>query len=302
MYARLAVGFVGFALLGSGSDGTVRDALGGTIVGSLNPDGGSRSSSTLLVIGHPGHELRVWGWVTSLRPLVSILTDGSGSTGHPRLAVTQSSLERAGARPEAPFGALTDQAVYTALLTGEYTPLLIAAQDLADTIVSRRVTRVAADAIEGYNPTHDVCGMIAGAAVAAAASRGQPATALEFAVTDVPGVDEAPVTGVLRLELSDADLAAKVELARAYARASGPMLEAEVDALLARHGHHRFRTETLVPSSGEALSVRFANAAPYYETHGARRVHEGKYDQVLRMEDHLIPFERRLTQWIREAP
>lgn len=255
----------------------------------------------MLVIGHPGHELRVWGWVTSLRPLVAVLTDGSGSTGHPRLEVTRASLERAGARPETPFGTLNDHAVYTALLTREYGPLLAVARDLSDTIVARQVTQVASDAIEGYNPTHDVCGLIAGAAIHVAASRGQGATALEFAVTDLPAADPAVPSGGHRMELTDAGLAEKVALARAYARAAGPMLEEEVETLLARHGHQRFRTETLVPALRLPLAARFAAAPPYYETHGERRVREGKYGQVLRLRDHLLPFERCLFEWSQAA-
>jgi hypothetical protein len=252
----------------------------------------------MLVIGHPGHELRVWGWVTSRRPLVSILTDGSGSTGHPRLEVTRASLERAGARPEAPFGTLNDQAVYTALLTGEYAPLLAVAQDLSDTIVARQVIQVASDAVEGYNPTHDICGLIAGAAIDVAASRGQAATALEFAVTHLPASDPALPSGGHRLELTDDGLAEKVELARSYARSAGPMLEEEVETLLARHGQQRFRTETLVPRSRRPLADRFAEELPFYETHGERRVREGKYGRVLRLREHLLPFERRLAEWV----
>lgn len=251
----------------------------------------------MLVIGHPGHELRVWGWVTALRPLVSVLTDGSGSTGHPRLEVTRASLERAGARPETPFGALNDHAVYRALLTGEYAPLLAVAQDLSDTIVARQVTQIAADAIEGYNPTHDICGLIAGAAIGVAASRGQEVAALEFAVTDLPEADPDVPPGGQRMELTDEGLAEKVELARAYARAAGPTLEDEVETLLARHGAQRFRTETLVPASRLPLGERFADTPPYYETHGERRVREGKYGQVVRLRDHLLPFERRLFEW-----
>ena len=262
--------------------------------------GASKSQSTLLVIGYPGHELSVWGWVTSLQPYVSVLTDGSGSTGHPRLEMTRASLERAGARPQSPFGAVTDHAIYTALLTRAYEPLLAVAQDLSDTIVDRRVAQVAADAIEGYNPTHDLCGLIAGAAVDVATTRGQRATAFEFAVTRLPNADAIPAGGK-RHELSDEDLTEKVELARTYARSAGPALEQEVETLLARHGCQTFRTETLVPISRMPLAQRFACAAPYYETHGEQRVQQGKYSEVLRLHDHLVPFERRLSEWVQAA-
>jgi len=257
------------------------------------------SAPTLLVIAHPGHELRVWGWVTSVRPLVSVLTDGSGSTGHPRLDVTRASLERIGARPESPFGPLTDRMVYTSLLTGEHEPLLQLAARLAHAIVVNGVQQVASDAIEGYNPTHDVCALLARAAVEVAAARGRSAMSLEFALAEGPPSEASPEG--LRYELSDEDLDAKVELARSYAREAGPMLEQEVEALLVRHGRQAFRTETLARTSDMPLKRRFSDAPPYYETHGERRVGEGKYAAVVRLQDHLLPFERRLSDWVRTA-
>ncbi len=58
---------------------------------SIVPEGRS-----LLVMGHPGHELRLYGWVGLARPLVCILTDGSGSDGVPRLEKTLEILRATG--------------------------------------------------------------------------------------------------------------------------------------------------------------------------------------------------------------
>jgi hypothetical protein len=51
-----------------------------------------------LVTAHPGHELCLYGWLKRARPCVFIFTDGSGSTGEPRLELTTKLLARTGAR------------------------------------------------------------------------------------------------------------------------------------------------------------------------------------------------------------
>src|ERR1051326_4543446 len=73
-----------------------------------------------LMIGHPGHELRMHGWLESVRPIVFILTDGSGRTGQSRLDSTTQILARAGATPGSIYGRLTDLALYTALLEQDF--------------------------------------------------------------------------------------------------------------------------------------------------------------------------------------
>ncbi|MSQ47696.1 MAG: hypothetical protein EXR78_04785 [Deltaproteobacteria bacterium] len=51
-----------------------------------------------LVIAHPGHELRLHGWLQHARPWVSVLTDGSGHADHSRLDSTTTLLHDVGAR------------------------------------------------------------------------------------------------------------------------------------------------------------------------------------------------------------
>src|SRR5436309_1960907 len=85
-----------------------------------NLPGGARppvmGRQTALLIAHPGHELRIHGWLERARPLTFVLTDGSGSDGRPRLQSTADVLARVGARPGGVFGRLSDSAFYQALL------------------------------------------------------------------------------------------------------------------------------------------------------------------------------------------
>src|SRR4051794_947117 len=92
-----------------------------------------------LVIAHPGHELRVYGWLEAARPRVFVLTDGSGRTGHSRLKSTVNILEGVGARPGSIFGRFTDQAVYQATLGHDHALFKVFARELADEFVREHV-------------------------------------------------------------------------------------------------------------------------------------------------------------------
>src|SRR5437588_11931419 len=78
--------------------------------------GYSRSVRAAVVVAHPGHELRVFGWIEQARPIACVLTDGSGRTGSSRLSFTTSLLESTGATLGPVCGQLTDADLYSALL------------------------------------------------------------------------------------------------------------------------------------------------------------------------------------------
>src|SRR5689334_15474555 len=67
------------------------------------------------VAAHPGHELAVLGWLTAARPLVHVLTDGSGHVGQSRADATETLVTSLGARTAPPFAALSDAAIYRAM-------------------------------------------------------------------------------------------------------------------------------------------------------------------------------------------
>ena len=74
----------------------------------------------MLIVGHPGHELRVYGWLMSARPVVQVLTDGSGSGGHSRIDSTTTLLDGVAAVRGAIYGRMTDREIYRAILEGDH--------------------------------------------------------------------------------------------------------------------------------------------------------------------------------------
>src|SRR5438128_9953153 len=150
-----------------------------------------------LVIAHPGHELLVHGWLELMRPLVFVLTDGSGRTNQSRLESTTEIVNQTGAKLGCIYGRLSDRAAYAAILDREFDLFIRLAKELAEAFIAERIDYVAGDAAEGYSPTHDVCRLIIKAAVKIAYQRtGQRVATFEFALVRPPDPDRAALQPV----------------------------------------------------------------------------------------------------------
>ena len=274
----------------------------------------SHSPSTLLVIAHPGHELRVHNWLETVRPEVWILTDGSGRSGNSRIDSTNRVLEAAGAVPGRLFGTVTDVDLYDNVLNFEHHIFTDAVEDLADTIIQNRVEVIAGDAEEGYNPAHDICRLIINAAVKLAqTSSASTIQNYDFTLMGSPSrCPESLRAESLWLELDDSALTRKLSAAVNY-----PELRAEVESAVNGVDHeafrndpvlaqlirtsfgvtemHDFRTECLRP-----INLRHNKyEVPFYELYGERQVQAGHYEHVLRYRKHVVPLAEALDTHVK---
>lgn len=244
-----------------------------------------------LVVAHPGHELRIHGWLERTHPRVFVLTDGSGHAGHPRLASTAAVLHRAGARPGSVFGRFSDRSLYQAILDRDLDTLEGVARELAGAFVEGGVEHVVGDAVEGFNPGHDLCRVLADAAVSMARRRlGRPVASHDFLLDGRPD-DGAEAPGAFRLELDDEALGRKMDAAAAY-----PEMKDEVERNLAEHGEAAFRVECFRPADPGADLELLVDDPPYYERYGERQVAAGHYERVLRLREHFLPVALALRE------
>jgi hypothetical protein len=244
-----------------------------------------------LVVGHPGHELRVYRWLELHRPLVFVLTDGSGGRGEARIESTATLLNATGARRGSVFGRVSDRRVYEAVLAGDTGFFTSLAEELAEALRAEQIELVVGDAVEGYNPTHDLCRLVVDAAVRLA-SRGadRPLANYDFVLAATPG--ECPDElreRALWLRLGEAELERKLAAARAY-----PEMRAEVEAAMQRFGLGAFATECLRPV--EAGPRPAHGDTPFYEQYGEKQVAAGVYQQVLRYREHVLPVAEALAR------
>jgi hypothetical protein len=244
------------------------------------------STTSAIIVAHPGHELRVFGWMEQARPRYCCLTEGSGGAAASRLSSTDAVLAGVGATPGPVYGRFTDKEIYRLLLAGRHDVFVDLAHELADLLVDAGIDRVAGDAVEGFNPTHDVCRFVVDGAVALAEARtGRRIENLEFVLDATPdSCPDAARAAAIWIRLDAAALARKIEAALAY-----PELRDEVDAALARYGRRAFAVECLRPATTASTLDGFAHEPPPYERFGEQRVREGRYRAIVRFREHVLP-------------
>jgi len=252
------------------------------------------SKKSALVIAHPGHELRVYHWLELAHPLVFILTDGSGRSGTSRLESTATVLEKARAQRGLIFGRLTDLVLYHKILERESDFFIDLADELAEGLYQHQIEYVAGDAIEGYNPAHDLCRLIIDAATRIVRRRYKVSLRnFDFALSGPP--DACPATAreeAIWITLNDLQFERKLNLARSY-----PDLGAEVESALASNGEDAFRIECL-RAVEHALHCYHFQMPPFYERYGEKQVAAGFYDRIIRYREHMLPLAQALTRYV----
>ena len=240
------------------------------------------SGTFAIVVAHPGHELMVYHWIEKHQPIYCCLTDGSGGAATSRLSSTGRLLTEVGASAGPIYGRYTDKEIYRLLLDERVDVFVAVARELADTIERAGVDCVAGDAVEGFNPAHDICRLIVDGAVEIVRRRtGRDIRNYDF-LLDGPSDSRRPDSLVIRLD--EGALDRKLAAARDYVE-----MRSEVEAALDRHGRQAFATECLRPAATSLHVSRFEQELPYYERYGEKRVTEGRYSGVIRYRDHVRP-------------
>ncbi len=238
---------------------------------------------SLLVVAHPGHELRVCHWVEMARPDVALFTDGSGGAASDRRHGSEALLSILGAQTLQPFGLAPDRHFYAALRAGDLAFFGALLRHLERALEGRE--RVVSDAPEGYNPVHDLCHALTALAVEKARARGE---AIEHLCFPLDGPPEKGGAGGLRLYLDAEALARKLAAAKGF-----PGLEEEFGAAVAKYGAEAYAVEVLSPAPGPLET--WYEGKPFYETYGERMVAEGRYTDVLRRDLHVQPLLEQLV-------
>jgi len=183
------------------------------------------------------------------------------------------------------FGAISDAAMYRALLE-KNTPLLLdILSRIAASLVEHGIDFVAGDASEGFNPTHDICRVLINGAVALAErTSGRAISNYEFCLTEwEQDCQELHDDRCMHLRLEDELLRKKLDAAEEYAE-----LRDEVRQAIGQRGTEHFHIECL-----REVCAPFAqnhdSGKPYYETWGEQRVVQGEYASVIRLKEHMLP-------------
>jgi LmbE family N-acetylglucosaminyl deacetylase len=245
----------------------------------------------LFVFSHPNHEIAVFGLIQRLRPRLLYLTDG----GPPeRVAATEQGLDRVGLLDGAIFLNRRESALYQALVDRDLPFWQGLAAEVAAVIAEAKPDRVAADAVEYYNPVHDMCLPVV---MAAAEMSGSPAQ-----IYEVPLIRQRSADGGFSLQsplgedreailLSDAEWATKwgtwTEVHGGQLYSLGELINAAGRPGLEREAMHRARSPLRRPQSAECLR---------YEVRGKLLAERGEVTQTITLDGHVHPVTRALLE------
>jgi hypothetical protein len=241
----------------------------------------------VLIVAHPGHELLVHDWMAEHGPMVMVLTDGSGSANAPRIADSLRIVTEIGAAPAPVFGHAPDSDFYAAILRGDAAFFAALVDAAAAAIVSSRAPVVLSDAIEHFNPVHDLAAVIATLAALIARREGLAAERWVFPIERAVDLSALPA-GWRARRLDDAARARK----RA-ALAGIPSLKVESDRRRVE-GKEVSGVEVLGPLPARAPLMPDPEGEAFYETFGRARIAQGVYGELITYAGHVAPLARAL--------
>ena len=248
-------------------------------------DGATRPRAALIV-AHPGHELLLHHWLERAQPIVCALTDGSGSHAQDRSGRSMKIIQRAGARVGPVFAAASDREWYRAILAGDRRLFDAAAARIADMCRAERVTQIVADALEFFNPMHDLCSCLA-QNVAMQLQRSGAAELLTYPIErpDMLGGDPDHA-----FALDDAALRRKLDAAAEYHELTSEVERKRISAM------EHLASERLFSVDIHRVWPPVSPEEPFYEKFGREMVARGAYAELITYANHVRPLAAMLIQ------
>jgi hypothetical protein len=244
-------------------------------------------TKTALIIGHPGHELRAYTFVKKYKPDVFILTDGSGLNKTSRIHETIKILDSLGAKFQDSIKIFTDIELYNIILEQDLSEILLYKNSLKDIIIRNQYDVIVGDALEGFNPTHDICRYLINGILSDISENNdsQSISNYDFVLDSAPNNTSIDNNiGGLSFRLSDEEFQLKINAAMNY-----PELKYEVDTAIEKYGKEVFLWESFGRVSDLNQISNWDTLKPHYEIFGEKRVAEGAYSKVITFENHIKP-------------
>jgi hypothetical protein len=203
-------------------------------------------------------------------------------------------LAKSGAPLGSIYGRFKDVDIYTAILDSDFGLFTDLAGELDEAFVRQSVEYVVGDAIEGYNPIHDLCRSVINAAVELTNKKRTNRIAnFDFLVIGLPDLKSDKSRGEeIWLRLDEVALDRKVEAAESYLE-----LRDDVANMINEAGSAAFQCEALRPVISAVGNDGLIQEPPFYERYGEKQVSEGYYRRVIRYREHILPIVQALQSY-----
>jgi hypothetical protein len=114
---------------------------------------GQKTAARLMIFGHPGHEMALFGLLQRHRSAVVVLTDGGAAE---RIEQSRRGFHSIGLTDRVQYLGFSESSFYKALLDRDYEFFLHVARAVQAEIERMQPEQIFCDAVEFYNPVHDV--------------------------------------------------------------------------------------------------------------------------------------------------
>lgn len=248
---------------------------------------------SVIVFSHPNHEISVLGTIRRLQPHIVFLTDGGGIE---RVEETKRGLSTYLDPQSLHFLDYKEPDLYAALLDVDLPFYRRIVADVAAVLDRLRPRTVYCDAVEFYNPVHDITLPVVRSALA-----GRAATVLEIPLVhqrsapdggyELQRVPAALAAEAVVTELTDAELAEKIATLNSgvYRTLFAALGDFILKSVPTHARHEQFlaaRRELPAPASGQAIR---------YDRRGRELLARGAVSRAITYRDHYVPVYRGLT-------
>lgn len=288
-----------------------------------------------LTIAHPGHELRLHGFLEQTSAFVFILTDGSHRSGQDLMMDSIKAIDKACKQgkklslaymqsneskkifklsvPDAEPGSehLKDSQIYNEILNQHTDLFAMYINFMATNLIKYKIDYLVSDSSEGTNVCHEITNIMADIAVKLVEKKlGRKIIRYDFAI-DKP-YNEHLQDDYIHVELDAAAVNRKLDAMLKFPLALTDMkpnvaIPARLILEMGKMENGREATKEMVKDinlgflHNEYLRPSLAldaNEKPAYEIQGEKAVAAGKYAQVITYKNHLQPIKQKLTQLI----
>jgi hypothetical protein len=258
----------------------------------MTPDPLSADTSTrLMIFGHPAHELALFGFLQRFRPQIVIITDGGSEE---RIRQSRAGLDSIGL--EATYLNFAENDFYVALLRRDVSFFETVAECLRAQIAAANPHQIFCDAMEFYNPVHDITLplVLRAAAVAPQATLFEvPLVYQTLAAGEHYEIQRIPAASApcrFRYHLAAEELRAKIrareEIYLSLRDQAGP----EFSAVTAEH----LAIEEIARAGNPFVSPRATGRELRYEWRARFLKEVGIIDEIITRTGHFIPIAQSL--------
>ena len=242
----------------------------------------------LLIIGHPGHELRAFKFIKDYKPDAVIITDGSGSQHSSRIANSIKILDSLGSRCINLFNPFTDKEIYDFILNENIRAIGKIRAIILNEVLTQGYDLLIGDALEGFNPTHDLCRYIINSVVKKAnlENRDYAIKNISYKLDSVSSNKSNLISdeSVFNFFLSEKEFNEKYTAALNY-----PELQFELDKAIQLYGKDAFMNEEYEVVEDIEMISNWSTPYPFYENYGKEKVRDGIYQHSIEFEKHMKP-------------